>query len=315
MDSHQIRVLLIEDDEDDYVITRDLLSEIGDAHFDLEWVTTYEKAIPTIDEGRHDICLLDYNLGESNGVAILREVVEKGCRTPIIMLTGQGHPEVDIEAMKAGASDYLVKGRIDAGLLGRSIRYAIERAQLMAAMRELAIRDELTGLYNRRQLSDMLSNEIERAYRYSHPMSLLMIDIDHFKLVNDTYGHPIGDAVLKWLADKVRDNVRSLDHPARYGGEEFAVILTETPGSGAMTVAESLRKAIGGKPFTFMGHGGTQVSIPLSISLGIASVPNDGADEHSLIASADQALYEAKRQGRNRTVHFASMNLPVRVAF
>jgi PAS domain S-box-containing protein len=139
-----VMVLLIEDDEDDYVLVRSMLSEASPADFVLEWVTTYEEALEEMNLGRHDAYLLDYRLGEHNGLELLKEAVSRGCRAPIVFLTGQGDYRVDIEAMRAGAADYLVKDQISAPLLERSIRYAIERHSAQEELRKY--RDELEEL-------------------------------------------------------------------------------------------------------------------------------------------------------------------------
>ncbi|MFQ5857549.1 MAG: EAL domain-containing protein [Anaerolineae bacterium] len=136
MESRRLRILLVDDDEDDYVLTRDLLSEIEGGRFDLEWVATYDAALEAIGSNRHDVYLLDYRLGDRNGLELLREAVVNGCQAPMILLTGQGDHEVDVEAIKTGAADYLIKGQIDGPLLQRSIHYAIERKRAEAALRE-----------------------------------------------------------------------------------------------------------------------------------------------------------------------------------
>ncbi len=136
MNGSRVCVLLVDDDEDDYVMTRDVLSEIEGQRFDLEWVATYEAALEAIETHRPDVCLVDYHLGAHNGLDLMREVLADGSTTPMILLTGQGGHEVDVEAMKSGAADYLVKGQIEAPLLGRSIRYALKRAQDLEALRE-----------------------------------------------------------------------------------------------------------------------------------------------------------------------------------
>ncbi len=135
MEDRPVRILLVDDDEDDYVITQDLLSEIGDGRFDLEWVASYEDALETMERRQHDVYLVDYHLGQHNGLDLLRKAPGNGSQAPMILLTGQGDHEVDLEAMKAGAADFLVKGQIQASLLERSIRYAIERAQTLKALR------------------------------------------------------------------------------------------------------------------------------------------------------------------------------------
>jgi len=131
-----IRALLVDDDEDDYVMTREMLSDVKGEVFRLDWIPSYHDALQAIRRGEHDVYLLDYRLGGNNGLDILREARGDGCGAPMILLTGQGDDAVDVEAMKAGASDYLVKGQIESSLLGRSIRYAIERAQALRALRE-----------------------------------------------------------------------------------------------------------------------------------------------------------------------------------
>jgi signal transduction histidine kinase len=133
----KLNLLLIEDDEDDFVLTRDLLSEVYPEGIDLEWVSDYEKASERLCSNEHDVCLLDYRLGAHNGIQLLREVRRQGCNTPVIILTGQRDREVDYEAMRAGASDYLIKGEINAALLERSIRYSKERRRLEVERLEL----------------------------------------------------------------------------------------------------------------------------------------------------------------------------------
>ncbi|MFQ5809040.1 MAG: histidine kinase dimerization/phospho-acceptor domain-containing protein, partial [Armatimonadota bacterium] len=131
MESVRIKVLLVDDDEDDYIMTRDLLDEAGGGGaFALDWVTTYEEGLQAIGRREHDVYLLDYRLGARDGLELLREAIESGCKAPMILVTGQGDREVDLEAMKAGAADYLVKSDVDAPLLERSIRYAIERNRM-----------------------------------------------------------------------------------------------------------------------------------------------------------------------------------------
>jgi len=130
--NERLKVLLIEDDEDDYILTRSLFSEIKGWHFDLEWINNFDAGLARMEGGQHDVCLVDYRLGAKNGIDLLRTALEKGYQAPIILLTGQGEREIDLEAMKAGAADYLVKGRLDPGLLERSIRYAIERKRAAA---------------------------------------------------------------------------------------------------------------------------------------------------------------------------------------
>ena len=138
MEGQLLHILLVDDDEDDYVITRDLLAEVKDSRFNLDWMDTYDAARAIIAQNRHDVYLVDYRLGEHTGLELLDEAVQNGCRAPIILLTGQGDRTLDVEAMKMGAADYLVKGQIDAQLLERSIRYALEHKQVEEAAQRVA---------------------------------------------------------------------------------------------------------------------------------------------------------------------------------
>lgn len=137
MDYKDLHILLVDDDEDDYALTSDLLSEIEGVDIDLDWIEKYDVALEAIERQEHDIYLVDYRLGQQDGLALLRAAVESGCKRPMILLTGQGDREVDIQAMDAGAADFLVKGQVDASLLERSIRYSIERKRVETELREL----------------------------------------------------------------------------------------------------------------------------------------------------------------------------------
>lgn len=185
--------------------------------------------------------------------------------------------------------------------VGRHLGIALENAQLFLKTKELSYRDGLTGLFNRRYLEEALERETHRATRYHLPVSLLMADIDYFKIYNDTHGHQQGDVVLKEVAARLIENTRQVDIVARYGGEEIVLILPMTTKSHAHMVAEKLRHAV-----EEMKIPGAEV-LPggrITISLGLASHPEDASDPAALLQAADAALYAAKRMGRNRTVMF-----------
>src|SRR5215831_8526740 len=163
-------------------------------------------------------------------------------------------------------------------------------------MYESALRDGLTKVFNKKYFTDYLEKEFAFAARHKGPLALIFLDIDHFKKINDTYGHPAGDFVLSELSQMMANLVRTEDVLARFGGEEFTVLCRGTDLAGARIVAERLRKAVEERAFTFGGK-----TIPVTISLGIASVPDGGVNDHAaFLAAADKALYEAKRTGRNR---------------
>jgi len=181
--------------------------------------------------------------------------------------------------------------------IASELAVAIENVRLYELTKKLSITDELTGLYNYRYLQQRLKSEFERAGRYVHPLSLIMIDVDDFKSYNDTYGHVQGDSVLAEVARIIKGGCRELDVVARYGGEEFAIILLETDSSGAFVVAEKVREAVA--EHRFLGQDDRK-DARLSVSLGIASYPVHAADLESLVKEADNALYRAKTGGRNR---------------
>jgi diguanylate cyclase (GGDEF)-like protein len=160
----------------------------------------------------------------------------------------------------------------------------------------LATRDELTGLYNRRTFLTLISEELERANRYKHFFTLLLIDIDHFKYINDTYGHQAGDAILHSMSNRFMQQTRKMDRVCRYGGEEFTVVLPETDTESSLMVAERLLKAVAESPFDI----GSGRAISVTVSIGIATYPLHTNEIESLFAAADSALYAAKHNGRNR---------------
>lgn len=188
-----------------------------------------------------------------------------------------------------------------------SFRVVLERndefGQLATTLNTMAERlefDSLTGVYNRQAFHRRLRNEIERSLRYGHQFTLLMVDLDHFKTVNDTCGHLCGDDVLRSVTVRLLKDLRNFDSLARYGGEEFTVIMPETAAVGARAVAERLRESVASQPVT-TNRGSV---LPITISIGMAAFPDDARSEDDLIAAADQALYAAKEQGRNRVVQF-----------
>jgi diguanylate cyclase (GGDEF)-like protein len=173
----------------------------------------------------------------------------------------------------------------------------LERIRLYELVQELAITDGLTGIFVRRHFIDRLSEEVDRARYFNTRVSFLMVDIDHFKLCNDKYGHLVGDMVLKEASSIMKKNLREIDIIGRYGGEEFSVILPETLKKDAAMVAERLRSSVEQTKISAYDE-----NIDVTISIGISTFPDDTDEPNQLIDKADQMLYKAKEQGRNRVV-------------
>lgn len=181
-------------------------------------------------------------------------------------------------------------------ILCNHVAVLMTNAKLHLEMERMAVTDGLTGLINYRRFQERLSEEFRRLERHSEPLALILADIDHFKKINDIYGHPAGDEILRRVAGIFKEMVRDIDVVARYGGEEFTIVVINTEGEGACMLAERIRKKIEKKTFTFGGR-----NIPVTLSLGIASYPRDSRGKEDLISKADQALYLAKGRGRNRS--------------
>jgi diguanylate cyclase (GGDEF)-like protein len=178
---------------------------------------------------------------------------------------------------------------------------AVQNARLHEQTVALSITDPLTGVPNRRHLFEQLQAEIARASRFSTPLSILMIDIDHFKHLNDTAGHSAGDEVLREVCNRLKANLRRVDLLARYGGEEFVVLLPQIGAEEALEVGEKLRKSVADAP---LQHGATQPDGKVTISVGVATMPLHATEQTKLVDSADSALYASKRGGRNTATMF-----------
>jgi len=313
MEKERIRILLVEDDEDDYVITRDLLSDIDSVRYDLKWVMTYDAALEEMGRNQYDVFLFDYRLGERTGLDLLREVTHNGCNIPAVLLTGQGGKEIDLEAMKAGAMDYLVKGKTDSTLLERTIRYAIERKRAEEQIKQLAYYDHLTNLPNRVLFQEQLKQAIANYSRTQKAVAIMFLDLDNFKRINDTLGHNAGDQLLKGVASRLNGCLRKSDaltRPnisntvGRQGGDEFTILLPEiTDCQAAVKVAQRILTVLS-QPYILEGH-----EVVVTTSIGIALYPHDGEDINMLLMNADAAMYHAKNKGKNNFQFYSrSMN-------
>lgn len=268
-------------------------------------------AMKAVKEHQPDLILLDVMMPKMNGFKVC-EVIKSDDATkfiPVILVTALNELEDKVKGMNSGADDFLAKpfNKLELLVRVRSLlrikhlhdelqEKVIELQRTKEELRQLAITDGLTGLYNYRYFKEQLLQELKRAQRHSLNISVVMIDIDHFKQYNDKNGHPAGDVVLKDIARLLRDNIRNIDLAARYGGEEFSLILIETDKPSAKIVSEKIRKLVEDYGFAYES---SQPDGKLTISTGVATFPEDGEDFDTLVSKADQRLYRAKEAGRN----------------
>jgi diguanylate cyclase (GGDEF)-like protein len=294
------KVLLIEDNPGDARLIREMLAEEPEAPFALHCAERLQHGLEQLSAGETVLVLLDLSLPDSFGLETFAKVYAHSPTVPIIVLTGNDDQTVALSAVKGGAQDYLVKGRLDRELLLRSMQYSIERKRYQVQLEHQANYDALTGLPNRNLLHDRLRQAVY-AQRVPRAIAVVFIDLDHFKFVNDSLGHSTGDKLLKGMADRLRGVLREGDTVARLGGDEFVLILND----------QSNEEVI----FRAMQRIAQQVSQPMEIdgkelyltcSAGISLYPQDGPDVDTLLKNADAAMYRAKEHGRNNFQFYTS---------
>lgn len=304
------KVLVVEDSQQQRDALVGALRRLG---YDVSEAAGGITALAQIKLDPPDIVLLDVVLDGMDGYSVCRWI-RLGARTRdtvVIMLTIKAEVDERVEGLHVGADDYVPKpfavaeleARMFAALRSRIARLDLrsrnaELEALLARTEHLAMTDALTGVYNRRRFTEVLRREWAIARRYKHPLSLLLVDVDHFKPVNDTDGHAAGDEVLKRVAQILGGDIREVDVCARYGGDEFVLLLPHTPAESAGVVATRVQAKLSRAQLEWTGE-----ARRIALSIGIAS-SEDGtlATPDDLVEAADRALYEAKRGGRDRSV-------------
>jgi diguanylate cyclase (GGDEF)-like protein len=301
------RVLVVDDSQTQAEWLGQVLAREG---YEVSLAHEGREAIRRVRSDPPDLVLLDMILPDMDGLEVLRILKARSDEhfVPVILLSVKADLDSRVAGLRIGADDFLAKPFADAEIQARAaamLRIKSLQDQLRAAkaqLEKLSVTDDLTGLYNHRHFEERLHDEFRRSHRYCDPLALVMLDLDHFKTINDRFGHPFGDRVLRETAELISTSIRDPDICARYGGEEFALILPKAHLQGALTVAERIHREMSRRTYTTDVDPvrGKPTEVRVTASLGIAFYPSkDVTSSEALLKFADEALYRAKREGRN----------------
>ena len=294
-----MKILAIEDNSEDAQFLRACLGRQSFKAIELTQVSNVKDALASMAAQAFDVILLDLNLPDASGHECVEKVQHASPETPIVVLSGQGDEDYAVEILNRGVQDYLVKWEGDGRIILRSIRYAVERKRAESRLNYLASYDSLTGVPNRQYFQDQLDRATRRARRSRRKLGVLFLDLDRFKIVNDTLGHKAGDELLKVVVARLGAVIRSGDLLARLGGDEFAVLLEDIRGPLELESAAAKILSAFEEPFEIDGRVFT-----ITASVGITVYPSDNHDPLALLNNADIAMYQAKDLGRNNFKFF-----------
>ena len=289
----KFNILVVDDNPDKLRLIEAALSLAG---YHVTTATDGDEALSAIESYQPDLVITDVMMPRMNGYELAQRIRANPVTKfiPVIMQTAVGRRAEDLRrASEVGALGYITDPT-DLDLLLARTRTLLEFKAYLDVCEEAAFTDHLTGLANRRRFERQLEREVGRMERFGHPFSLLMLDIDWFKHLNDNFGHDAGDEAIRRISKVLREGTRGIDLAARIGGEEFAVLLVETNKEGAFEVAERLRTAIKALEIPQAGH--------ITASFGVAECPTDAQTAADILKAADVAMYEAKRNGRDKVV-------------
>jgi diguanylate cyclase (GGDEF)-like protein len=305
-----LKVLLVEDDQEFADILKIRLSKETSPRLDITCLPTLQQALGALTEKVWDLILLDLMLPDSSGIQTFTTLQAEARHTPIVIMSGLDSDILAIDAVRKGAEDYLVKGELNSRFLLRILHHAVDRHRIKEKLasvtgrlqetnlrlEKMALLDPLTELYNRRGLQQALKRETQLLSREGGPLMVLLLDIDDFKKINDSLGHPVGDILLKETAKKIQDSVRASDHVARIGGDEFILLLPKTHLKEGLHLAERLRFAVSSTTITVS----EKETLRITASFGLVSVPGDVTSVDDLLAISDPFLRQSKNEGKNR---------------
>lgn len=284
-----INILIVEDDASAAKVLEDTLKSVG---YHVWLAKTPQEGLEILRSNPFPVAITELRSAKMNGIQFTQQAHKVSEITNVLVLTPYSFVSSAIEAMEAGAYGYITKP-LNTSEIRIAVEHAAERYFLLSSREDkdyfvdLAVRDGLTGLFNRRYFNELINIEINRLKRTPGALSLLMLDIDNFKIYNDTQGHQAGDELLKGAAKVFKNSVRNVDIVSRYGGEEFVIILPQADKKAAQIIAERLKVQVG-------------LYLPSTVSIGVASVPDDATEAEQLIQKADSALYQAKKTGKNK---------------
>ena len=304
------KIMLVDDDE---VQGKQVISKLKEMHT-VDWVTDPEQAVAKAKEGNFDAVLISTMLAGTDGLRLASQIKsqEETRNVPLLVFVDEDDKAIMFKALEMGINDYLTVP-VDKNEMIARVRMQIRRKRYQEALKSqyqqsisMAITDGLTGLYNRHYLNTHLANMVQQALANGKELALMILDMDHFKMVNDTYGHDAGDMVLKQLGEVIIHTSRSTDLAARFGGEEFVILMPETDPQAALNAANRMREAVENVPLRINNDGET---IKRTVSIGVASLHHENDSAEGLLKRADEALYSAKHSGRN-TVKVATNLVP-----
>ena len=312
-----LRILIVDNDIDRREDYKQLLWQNTSADYIFSESDSIAAGLRACIDDRYNCILLDQKTAGTGGLDFIDTVsTDTGeVHPPVILLMDSPDVELVVQAIKTGAQHCLVKTDLNAAILQQAISDAVEAAEVLRSakikqeeFKRLAVTDDLTGLYSRRYLLEHLQQETHRASRYKVPFCILLVDLDHFKRVNDQHGHLAGDQVLKSFSNLLRKCTRQSDIVCRYGGEEFLIVLTNTLLNAAKVVAERIRMSTKTQTHCSAKGGTFQVTC----SIGLTEYEQGIYDVNALINFADEALYRAKYLGRNRVCTWSNENAPAK---
>ncbi|MBN1587447.1 MAG: diguanylate cyclase [Candidatus Omnitrophica bacterium] len=289
MGNKRLKFLVVEADTEDIKIIQDTLSDSDILNADLDFEGSLKDALSHLATKQPDAILLDPNLPDSEGLKSLQILRDQAKDLPIVVMASDGDTETGVRAIRRGAQDYLIKGKVDVELLSRSVRYALERQRILGEVRSLSMIDELSGLYNRRGFLAMVQQQMEIGIRAKQYMLLVFVDVDGLKAINDTYGHQTGDQALVETANLMKDHFRRADILARIGGDEFAVLAIDAKKESAEAIKNRINQGIDA------WNKESRYEFDLSVSLGIGIYdPDNPCSVDALLAQADFDMYREK---------------------